>query len=408
MPDQNNPFDNQNPAPDNSGVVSNPEKPEETDNKPLSFPEDTSIPPIPSGMAQDISLPNPTQTIIDAPPQEVNTPSGLPPIIPPSKPKKRFGGGKMIATILGLLVLVGSLGAGIILVKQQQDIREKAAGGDLCRANDGTCVPNNYICQATFSRFNDCGSGKKCGISCAAPTCIPRCVGNIPYTCDPYGISVEGIACTGGQTCSNGTCTSPSTPKCSPHGEKCTTSLNCPGVCEGDVNKPETWHCSDIADNCPPPPPPPICIPDGQCMTSSTACCGTSHTDTSCGYSIPIRCGSAPPPPPPPPPGATPTPTPPGETAQCLNIKAYDTNWGPLLVAHLSTLKPGDKIRFTVSGTPANKIDKARFIINGITRPETTNKAPWPDVFYDEYTIPAGTTSFRINAKLHHVTLGWF
>jgi hypothetical protein len=62
--------------------------------------------------------------ISDAP----SPPTDLPPII--SRPQKKFGGKKIIATILGFLVLIGSLGAGVILVNQQQDIREKAQVGE--------------------------------------------------------------------------------------------------------------------------------------------------------------------------------------------------------------------------------------------------------------------------------------
>ena len=40
------------------------------------------------------------------------------------------------------------------------------------------------------------------------------------------------------------------------------------------------------------------CIDDGDCMTSSTACCGSSTDDISCGASIPIRCGDEAGPPP--------------------------------------------------------------------------------------------------------------
>ena len=40
------------------------------------------------------------------------------------------------------------------------------------------------------------------------------------------------------------------------------------------------------------------CIDDGDCMTSSTACCGSSTDDISCGASIPIRCGTVAGPPP--------------------------------------------------------------------------------------------------------------
>ena len=79
-----------------------------------------------------------------------------------------------------------------------------------------------------------------------------------------------------------------------------------------------------------------------------------------------------------------------------------------MTAAQLSSLRVGDIIRFTVSGTPSNKIDKAKFIINGVERGETANKKPGTNEYYDEYVIPAGTTSFTVNAKLHHVTLGWF
>jgi hypothetical protein len=54
--------------------------------------------------------------------------------LPPVVNKTTSGGGsgkkkKIVAAILGLLLLVGGVGAGVYLVQQQQDIREKAAGG---------------------------------------------------------------------------------------------------------------------------------------------------------------------------------------------------------------------------------------------------------------------------------------
>ena len=397
----------------------------------------------------------------------------------------------MIATILGLVVLIGGVAAGIILVKQQQDIREKAA----C-IPDGQCMTSSTACCGSSYTDTSCGSSMPI-----------RCGSKPPTTCTP------------GQR----------------ETDSCTTSLGCPGNKERTCGIDSKWGiwggCFDIDDDCPAPPPgstpTPYCIPNGQCMTSSTACCGSSYTDTSCGYSIPIRCGSAPPgstptPTPTPPPGATPTPTPapgcyscarcsntkpgywatwtddtsncdgwyvcteptyeckpekcgpgcatptptptpsyrgcgeacndyihcipslncpggpgggrcvnglcpedpdcvcgatptprgptptPGETAVCLNIKAYDINWNQLTASQLSSLRVGNIVRFTVSGTPANKINKAKFRINGVDRPETSSKKPGTNEYYDEYTIPAGTTSFTVNAKLHHVTLGWF
>jgi hypothetical protein len=103
-----------------------------------------------------------------------------------------------------------------------------------------------------------------------------------------------------------------------------------------------------------------------------------------------------------------PTPTP-GITAQCLDVKAYNTNWSQLTVSQLSQLKAGDRVRFTVAGTSVGggSIDKARFRINGVTRPEVTQKKPGTEEYYDEYIIPSGTTTFTIHAQIHHTTLGW-
>ncbi len=106
----------------------------------------------------------------------------------------------------------------------------------------------------------------------------------------------------------------------------------------------------------------------------------------------------------------TPTPTLPDEiSAQCNNVIAYDTQWNTLSASDLSSLKQGDLVRFAVSGTTSQgSFDKARFTINGTQRPDVTTKKPGSEEFYDEYTIPSGTTSFTINAQVHHSTLGWF
>jgi len=68
----------------------------------------------------------------------------------------------------------------------------------------------------------------------------------------------------------------------------------------------------------------------------------------------------------------------------------------------------GDTVRFTVAGQASSgSFDKARFKINGVQRPEVTGKRPATEEYYDEYTIPAGITTFTINAQIHHATLGW-
>jgi hypothetical protein len=97
-----------------------------------------------------------------------------------------------------------------------------------------------------------------------------------------------------------------------------------------------------------------------------------------------------------------------GPSAQCLNIKAFDTSWNLLTTAQLQQLKAGDSVRFTVAGTATSgTFDKAKFKINGIERPEVTGKRPGSEEYFDEYTIPVGVTTFTINAQIHHTTLGY-
>ncbi len=98
----------------------------------------------------------------------------------------------------------------------------------------------------------------------------------------------------------------------------------------------------------------------------------------------------------------TPSPTP-NFTAQCVNLKAYDTDWNQIPIDNLSSLKAGDIVRFSVMGTSSSGgFDKARFIINGTTRAETVSKRPATDEYYDEYVIPAGVTNFTVSSQLHH------
>jgi hypothetical protein len=96
-------------------------------------------------------------------------------------------------------------------------------------------------------------------------------------------------------------------------------------------------------------------------------------------------------------------------TAQCLNIKAFDTGWNQLSTTQLSALKAGDTVRFSVAASASSgSYDQARFIVNGTTRAAVTQKRPGTQEFYDEITISAGTTTFSINAQVHHTSVGWF
>ena len=87
-------------------------------------------------------------------------------IMPPtvtSKNKKKFAGGKVIATILGLFLLIGGIGAGVLLVKQNQNINEKAWTQQTCESQDAILCPlPDY--QATYEagRANNVGILEEC------------------------------------------------------------------------------------------------------------------------------------------------------------------------------------------------------------------------------------------------------
>ena len=391
MPDQNNPTDTSaSPAPVNPTPVSDVAPP------PMDIPTgDASFPP-PSDSGAGSAAPS----------------FDIPPVVTPVGKPKKFGGKKVIATILGLLVLVGGLGAGTILVRQQQDIREKAATLKACKvcSASGACVNQTPPCSPDLN---------KCELSsdCPKPTATPKpptptsgpklcgyCSGETCVKCGPNDNSV-------GDCASNSDCKAPPPPPTStpqpttppgPAPNSCTiikrdsNAGTFPGYC--DRSAPNTPSCTDKNEGS-------SCTITAQCGGGTGTCViinGGLGANTECQ----CQKGAAPPPtktptPPPPPPGG-------GPTAQCLNVKAYDTNWTELKSEDLAKLKSGDKVRFTVGGTTTGgSFDKARFKINGVQRPEVTGKRPTTEEYFDEYTIPEAITTFTINAQIHHTTLGW-
>jgi len=108
-------------------------------------------------------------------------------------------------------------------------------------------------------------------------------------------------------------------------------------------------------------------------------------------------------------PEPSPSPTPIVEeqiTALCLTIKAYDADWNRLSLSDLSSLQPGDIVRFSVSGdTSSGNFDMARFSVNSIDLGETVKVKPDAEEYYEEFTVPEDTTSFNVEAQLHHSEL---
>ncbi len=107
-------------------------------------------------------------------------------------------------------------------------------------------------------------------------------------------------------------------------------------------------------------------------------------------------------------PTAKPTPTlEPDIVAKCLNVKTYDKNGNLLTATDLNNLKAGNKVTFAVAGqSNSGTFSKARFSINGTTIGETTTQNTSGE-YYLEYTIPTGVSTFTVKGEVNHSTLGW-
>jgi len=369
--------------------------------------------------------------------------------------KKNTGGkGKIVATILGIMLLVGSIGAGIILVKQQQDVRERA-GFDSTGGLDG---PTDNTAGGGYNNNNDGGGGGGDGgggvttiycTTCSGTSCVPTntpgcnatdCFndGDCGGTYDPnppdFGNNVfcnvcnsQGDCVSSGQSpCQIEGCTSdadcsdvtPGAGGSLQEGEQCLVTESPPDVFIDNCGPGLTCHCQS-GDNCP--------ESEAKCESTSTiskelceiqgrtwtinhmgygmTCCVPGYVDNPDGKGcVPGETsgggGNG---------GGTPPPTTPTTvSATCYDIKAYDENWAQLTATQLSQLTNGDVVRFTVVGQASSGVfTKARFTINGTLRPEVITKKTGTEEYYDEYIIPAGVTTFSISAEVYHDSLGW-
>ncbi len=138
----------------------------------------------------------------------------IPPIV--TTPKKKFGGGKVIATILGLLLLVGGIGAGVVLVQQRQLFQQKAAA-DVCFSSGMTRCKDRetmQVCSSGSWYDSRCSSGQACiNTTCITAPTTPGCTTSGATQCkDSNTLQVcssgswHDSACPSGQSCSNGTC----------------------------------------------------------------------------------------------------------------------------------------------------------------------------------------------------------
>lgn len=500
----------------------------------------TSIPPSdipPATPPQDTTAPFPLDVQAPAPIIEPGQDSGSAAPIPgepPEMPKKKFGKGKIIATILGILVLVGGVGTGLFLVGQKQIFQPKAGpytsycnnlnktsgccyyscsqkincsngnlemgycgtncgqgtgncgGGTQCTGNGYACTAASQCCSghcngicytpvatstttatatATASCFAD---GTNCDVDseCCSRNCdhnvgsptAGKCIAATSGTCskagdcsctgannyrwatdttagthDPCKLDPDTLCqavCAKPYMCSGGSCSQvltgngsesgrySSASSCSAacggtaavggtaadcggarDGEACTsgtdchcqggdacTSLKCePGVHQSCVvNQGRAWCKNQWYDTAGQNHGYTCCVEGYVCASGVNGCVAGATASLSSGNQ------SA------------------GATAQCLKVKAYDTNWTELTKAQLEALTAGTKVRFTVGGTATSgSFDMAVFKINGAETGNITDKQEGTNNFFYEYTIPSGVTSFTVDAKIHHTELGW-
>lgn len=376
------------------------------------------------GTPSDVNIPGPAGSFGSASqPGDFN----LPPVITP--PQKKGATGKTIATILGILFLVGAVGAGVYLVQQQQTLREKAQESCPPGKIDETGACNPACCGAD----SECPSGQACNIPngyCnSGKSCNASTGGGFHQACDPNGsgqcinqpcpnnASSCANTCNSNSDCSTAGASPPPSPAA---GGNCPNDpsksivkyvkFTCPNGCIQTTEQGVTaWRCYDnrVDSNSP------LSL-DGACGqvdalsgTSDANFCG--YTEYSCDQA---RCQG----------GTTTT-----IEGQCSDVKAYTVSgeptsptsrWTLMSTSSLGNLKAGDTVYFAVSGGATNDstgegYDRAKFVINNAPsevtteRPRESGRVPLAKEFYIRYVIPANATSFTIKAQIHHPTLGW-
>jgi len=197
------------------------------------------------------------QQITDVPPM----PDFLAPTPPPTPPStdpnyfppndnttsnKKFGKGKIIATFLGILLLVAGVTTGIILVLQPQLLKQNAQKvlyslmppcSDVITCPTGlTCNTTTSFCVDLSIDDNNCGSiGHVCptNYTCTKGTCSPVATCGTGLNCQGVPASGASQCISGGQTVyccpsgsklENGVCLAPGTINCG--GMQC-NPLNC-------------------------------------------------------------------------------------------------------------------------------------------------------------------------------------
>lgn len=312
--------------------------------------------------------------------------------------------------IFTTLLLLLSLPLALVVVKQKQDIRNKAQEED-CVSNpslhEGRClISPGETCQWDIGCW--CTTGVCAGDSCT------------------YGVAKQKKfdACPN-QNCGPGEFKGKT---CQEHDSVCFNEQ-----CGKKDNQPcpSGYICYTGVSSCPAGTTPPGQVEDQDCILDGVngRCCyrpgeGGDPNPTPTPTSPPDEVTPTPTPeeltptPTAPPDEITPTPTP--VASQCQRIKIYDQSWIEISYEALSQLLPGTTVRITVKGEESGTFDKGRIRINSMawtSENETTNQKPdSPGEFYLECLIGetqgkatlcgTGATEddqFKIEAEVHDV-----
>lgn len=363
------------------------------------------------------------------------------------KPKRKVSG-KVLATIFGLVLLVGGIGAGLLLVQQRQVINQNAqSSGYISGGGDSpVCVTaGTYQLQVCHCNSNTSTSypGCICSENCTSQTVTPTqdtCynAGSYALSCGSTQVDIAGQGmCVGTGTA--GTCGGGGT---NPPPLSCTATFQ--GISPNQTFKPGQTgtfqvkisndragqgstgsfvklNISSSNTSVATVTPSEIQVNDDSALTKTYDLTGTAvatgtatfkvtvdmkpcpacqTTSNICDVSLPINVGTV----------STNSPSPTatataGTAPQCTGIKIYDANFNEIPASDYSKLSPGTQIKIAVTGTtPAGSFDKARFFVNDPVNPigESPSTVPSnPAEYYIDYTVPSGVTSFTISGELH-------
>jgi hypothetical protein len=329
--------------------------------------------------------------------------AGIPPLGPNSsiaKVGKKFGGGRLIATILGVIILVGGVTTGVIVTQQRQLLEQQAAGEacgsapDVCPGcaeecydkNDGdTCTGGNGTCK-----LNGDGEGCYCDTGGNNDTaCVTTCTNDLPPTTLRCG-DCGGFCITSNcpSTCSQvalNLCGSNTIGTC-PTGQ--VNCYYCPGVTTMQA-------CNSTADSLPAG----VGYDETSCSIVGSFC-GVVQCDQVNSNPLVFQsrldtstCGATPP-------SSSPSPTP--TAPSCISVKAYSATWTELTQTNLAALTAGTVVNFCVSGANGT-FDKAQFKINSTAGSEVTahDRPGSTTDFCQSYTILVADTTITVLAKIH-------